>query len=141
MAAHPRSTGLWISSRGRAVSHLPDEHEVSYFAFLKKKKEVVFGMTSRILNSDPPEHLGDKGWGKKTLWGGGDNLFLALKSQQFWRKVTFCVLNKGEGEGVTSQRTQLANPRNIYSGNILVISKIVIFQVEESFLGGRKVCL
>ena len=71
MAAPPRSTRLWISSRGRAVSHLPDEHEVSCFAFLKKKKEVVFGLTSRILNSDPPEHLGDKGWGKKTLCGVG----------------------------------------------------------------------
>ena len=79
---------------------------------------------------------------KNVVWGGGgDNLFLALKSQHFWRKVTFCVLNKGEGKGVTSQRTQLENPRNIYSGNTFVISKRVIFQVEESFLGGRKVYL
>ena len=79
---------------------------------------------------------------KNVVWGGGGgNLFLALKSQHFWRKATFCVLSKGEGEVVTSQRTQLANPWNIYSGNILVISKRVIFQVEESFLGGRKVCL
>ena len=62
---------------------------MSYFAFLKKKKEVVFGMTSRILNSDPPEHLGDKGWGKKTLWGGGDNLFLALKANIFGEQSLF----------------------------------------------------